>query len=259
MQGIRYEHGLATPTASRLFSICPHFRLTLGSVLGMKTILLALVCTTGLILLADRVQEIGERIPIVLLLMWACSATITALIFSEAIGRRASASGQVTEVGSSWWTRQIRLIGPSLLPLTWVPLLEMRHSGYDPALWLMNGILIVSLCSVPYWWLLARSIIGAVVLSICSLSLLWHFSAWGLFMVIKGMEAAKEVSTVDTTNTLHAFLAPEYRKFFYLLCGMALLVYCPLMMWAGYRRGVAASALPGAPPNGDPAAVSGSP
>ncbi|MCO6453936.1 MAG: hypothetical protein J5I93_01360, partial [Pirellulaceae bacterium] len=42
--------------------------------------------------------------------------------------------------------------------------------------------------------------------------------------------------TVDTTRTFHAFLAPEYRIFFYLLCGTALLVYCPVMMWIGYWR-----------------------
>lgn len=70
-------------------------------------------------------------------------------------------------------------------------------------------------------------------------------------MIIKGMEAAKEVSTVDTTNTVHAFLAPEYWKFFYLLCGMALLVYCPVIMWAGYRQCLAErSGRPCAPPTG---------
>ena len=203
----------------------------------MKTTAVALVSTVGLILLADRVQEIGERIPFVLFSMWAGSATIAALIFSNGLGPRASATAMGNLVDPQRvWTCKMRRIGASLLPLAWVPLLEIRRSGYDPALWLMNGILIVSLCSVPYWWLLARSIIGAVVLSICSLSLLWHFSAWGLFLIIKRTEGAKEVSTVDTTNTLHAFLAPEYRMLFYLLCGTALLVYCSLIMWIGYRR-----------------------
>jgi hypothetical protein len=195
----------------------------------MKTIVVAAVGTIGLILLADRVQEIGERIPCVLLSMWAGSATMAALIFSAGQALpHSSASAPKAATRSRIWTHKIRLVGVSLLPLVWVPLLEIRRSGHDPALWLMNGILIVSVCSVPYFWLLARSIIGAVVLSMCSLSLLWHFSAWALFTIIIRMEAAKDVSTVDTTRTLHAFLAPEYRVFFYCLCGMALIL--PVMM-----------------------------
>jgi hypothetical protein len=203
----------------------------------MKAIVVALVSTIGLVFLADRVQEIGERIPMVLLSMWAGSATIAASIFSaRGLGPYSSACAQVTLTDSQLWTCKMRLTGTSLLPLAWMPLVEIRHSGYDPALWLMNGILIVSLCGVPYWLSFARSIIGAVVLSICSLSLLWHFSAWALFTIIIRMEAVKNVSTVDTSRTLHAFLAPEYRIFFYCLCGMALLIYCPVMMWIGYRR-----------------------
>ncbi len=219
----------------------------------MKMIVVALVCTIGLAFLADRVQEIGERIPFVLLSMWAGSATITALIFSAGLGPQSLASAQVTTTGPQSWTYKMCLIGASLLPLVFVPLLELRHSGHDSALWLMNGILIVSFCSVPFFWLLARSIIGAVVLSMCSLSLLWHFSAWALFTIIQRMEAAKTVSTVDTANTFHAFLAPEYRIFFYLLCGAALLVYCPLTMWIGYRRFLAErSAQQDAAPNSRP-------
>ena len=137
---------------------------------------------------------------------------------------------------SQTWLSTLRLIGISLLPLASVPLLELQRSGYDPALWLMNGILVVSLCSVPYFWLLARSIFGAVVLSIFTLGMLWHFAATALFTVITRKEAAKAISTVDTSSTLHAFLAPEYRIFFYSLCAGALLVYCPLTLWLGYRQ-----------------------
>ncbi|MCO6454969.1 MAG: hypothetical protein J5I93_06690, partial [Pirellulaceae bacterium] len=197
----------------------------------MKTIIAIIVATFGLALLADQVQEIGVRIPYILLLMWTGSAIIAALIFSEGLRPHYSASTQATEIDSQTWAYKMRRIGMGVLPLALVPLLEFRRTGHDPALLLMHGVLIVSICSVPVWWLLARSIIGAVVLSICSLSLLWHFSAWALFEHIVRLEAAKEVSTVDTTRTFHAFLAPEYRIFFYLLCGTALLVYCPVMMW----------------------------
>ncbi len=58
------------------------------------------------------------------------------------------------------------------------------------------------------------------------------FSTVGLVF----LEASKQKPTVDTSQTLHAFLAPEYRLFFYGLCAMALLIYCPIMMWLGYRR-----------------------
>jgi len=202
----------------------------------MKATVAVLVSTIGLVLLADRVHEIGERIPFVLLAMWSGSAAIAALVFLEALrpGPAGVAPGSI--ICSSSWAYKMRRIGVSLLPLAFVPLLEIWHSGYDPALLLMNGVLVVSLCSVPFWWLLARSLIGAVVLSICSLSLLWHASAWGLFTRIVRTEAAKEVSSVDTSSTLHAFLAPEYRVLFYSLCGGALLLYCPLMLWLGYRQ-----------------------
>jgi hypothetical protein len=201
---------------------------------AMKKTLLTLACTICLVLLADCTEEIGERIPQVLLSVWAGSATLVALVFSDR--RVAPALAQSAVTGSKAWGDKMRLIGVALLPLAFVPLLEIRHSGYDPALWLMNGILIVSVCSVPYFWLLARGIVGAVALNICCFSLLWHFAAWGLFMIIKRMETAKEVSTVDTSHTFHAFLAPEYRIFLYGLCGAALLVYCPVMMSLGYRR-----------------------
>jgi len=221
---------------------------------AMKKILLTIACTICLVLLADRTEQIGERIPQVLLSVWAGSATLIALIFSDRpIARRSSALAQSGVTGSEAWGDKMRLIGVALLPLTFVPLLEIRHSGYDPALWLMNGILIVSVCSGPYFWLLARGIIGAVALNICCFSLLWHFAAWGLFMIIKRMETAKEVSTVDTSNTFHAFLAPEYRVFFYGLCGAALLVYCPVMMSLGYRRFLTDQSAQGAGPNRRPA------
>lgn len=204
---------------------------------AMKEILLIIACTICLVLLADRTEQIGERIPQVLLSVWAGSATLIALIFSNReAARRSSPLAELAGTGPEAWGDKMRLTGVVLLPLTFVPLLEIRHSGYDAALWLMNGILVVSVCSVPYFWLLARGILGAVALSICCFGLLWHCAAWGLFMIIERMEAAKEVSTVDTSFTFHAFLAPEYRVFFYALCGAALLVYCPVMMWLGYRR-----------------------
>jgi hypothetical protein len=203
----------------------------------MKATSITAVSTLGLVLLAGQVQEIGERIPYVLLSAWLGSAMLAALIFSSGcVVPHSSATAQNVDARQRMWTYKMRAIGVSLLPLAFVPLLELRRSGYDPALWLMNGVLIFSICSVPYYWLLARSITGAVVLSVVSLSLLWHFSAWAFFLVIRHMESAKAASTVDTSATLHAFLAPEYRCFFYCLCGMALLAYCPVMMWLGYRR-----------------------
>ncbi len=205
----------------------------------MKAYTAVLVGTIGLALLADQVREIGERIPYVLLSMWVGSATIAALIFSADLEPRSPAPERMVVADWQKWVCTMRRISVGVVPLALVPLLECRRAGFDPALLLMNGVLVVSLCSVPFWWLLARSIAGAVVLSIGALGLLWHFSAWALFEIIVRMEAAKEVSTVSTTSTLHAFLAPEYRSLFYLLCGTALLVYCPVTMWAGYRRSLA--------------------
>jgi len=173
----------------------------------------------------------------VLLSVWAGSALLIAFIFSDQrIAWRSAASAQSGVRGSKAWADKMYVTFAALLPLTFTPLLEMRHSGHDPALWLMNGILIISVCSVPYFRLRAQGIVGAVVLNMVLFGLLWHFAAWGLFMIIKRIESAKVLSTVDTSHTFHAFLAPEYRVFFYGLCAAALLIYCPVMMWLGYRR-----------------------
>ena len=125
----------------------------------LKIVVIISAATIALVLAADRVHEIGERIPYVILSLWFGSATIAALIFSSACTR--DRSGSAPPAGSRIWAGKMRRMSWSLLPLTAVPLLEIRHSGYDPALWLIDGILIVSICSVPYFFLLARSIVGA--------------------------------------------------------------------------------------------------
>ena len=204
-------------------------------------LLAAVLGTVGLVLLACQIEEIGERIPLMFVSLWVGSATIAGLVFSPgavalppaAPPLEPFAAGGVTV--QQLWALELRRTCAWLLPLTPAPLLEIHRSGYDPALWLINGALVVPACSVPYFRLLGGSVVGGVVLNIGCLSLLWlPFVTW-FSGVIERSRKGGIGSTADPF-ALHAFLAPEFRYLFYTLCGMILLVYCPIMFVLGRRR-----------------------
>lgn len=135
---------------------------------------LAGVVTVLLVLLANRLEEIGERIPLVFLSLWVGSSTVTALVFLRVAPRPGLPPPAPDRAARrSLWRRRLWLAGIALLPLSLVPLLEVGRSGYDPALWLMDGALVMALCGVPYFTLLAQSLVGGVVLSVALPSLLW--------------------------------------------------------------------------------------
>lgn len=199
-------------------------------------LLLAAVGTGALVLLVNQTEEIGERIPFVFLALWVGSATTAGLVFLPS----APDPGVPTLTPQAaarrhLWAHKLRLTSISLLPLTLVPLLEVYRSGYDPALWLIDGALVITLCSVPYFTLLARSVIGGVVLSVALPSLLWFPVSWAFFSIIKRSQLEGVGTTADPT-AMHAFFAPEFRHLFYILCAMILVIYCPIMMALSRRR-----------------------
>jgi hypothetical protein len=205
-----------------------------ASARGWARLLLAGVGTAALVLLASRAESIGERIPFVFLALWAGSATMVGLVFSP-VGPDLAGHAPQDAARRLLWARKLRLAAVSLLPFTLVPLLEVGRSGHDPALWLMDGALVITLCSVPYFTLLTRGVVGGVALSIALPSLLWVPASSALFAVIKRSQR-EGVGTAADPFAMHAFFAPEFRYLFYLLCATVLFVYCPVMLALGRRQ-----------------------
>lgn len=87
-------------------------------------VLLAGTGTLVVILLVGRTEEIGERIPFLFLALSAGSATMAALVFLRT-STVPLPPGTTPEQG---WAHKMRLTSLGLLPLTLVPLLEMRRS-----------------------------------------------------------------------------------------------------------------------------------
>ena len=118
-------------------------------------LLLAVAGTLALIFLADQLEEIGERVPLVFVSLWIGTAALVSIMFISC------ARQSVALAPASWWCSTLRRSALILLPLALTPCLEMKRSGYDHALWLIDGALVISLCSVPYFTMLAKSIVGA--------------------------------------------------------------------------------------------------
>lgn len=194
------------------------------------------VVTVAVVLMADRTEPGGVRISFVFVALWIGSATMAALVFSQKTGGQGEvAMTRGAAARRDRWVRKLRLAGGCLLPLALVPLLEIRRSGHDPALWLLDGALVITLCSVPYFTLVTGNVVGGVALSVASPCLLWHPVSWALFSKIHRAQLEGIGTTADPT-AMHAFFAPEFRYLFYILCAMILLVYCPIMMALGRRR-----------------------
>lgn len=172
----------------------------------------------------------------VFVVFWFGSATIVALIFSmEGVKPPfgTSLGHDVTRRGL--WRDRIRTTVLCLLPFTLVPLLERRGVGNDPAVWLLDSALLISVCTVPYFTLVARTVVGGTVLSVGAFQALWTLGASALFVVMKHSANARGEPLAHGGN-FEDFFRPEYRYLFYVLCAVMLAGYCPALLWLGRRR-----------------------
>lgn len=203
------------------------------------------VITIGLILWAHQLPTIGGRVPMVFVALWFGSATIVALVFMvEAFDPDTPEPSPRDAARERLWRDRMRLAILCLLPLTLVPLLERRGVGNDPAVWLLDCALVVSLCSVPWFTLVAGSVLGGVVLSVGAFQALWTCGASGLFVVMEHLESGKG-RALTRTASFEAFFRLDYRYLFYALCAVMLLGYCPILLWLGHRRFLRQAVLPG--------------
>ncbi len=191
--------------------------------------------TVGMVLGAHQWRTIGGRVPMVFVALWFGSATIVALVFSPNLLRARPVHPALATVGATAWNERIRVAGVALLPLALVPLLEIAGVHNDPAVWLLDGALVIALCTVPYFTLLARSVLGGVVLSIGAFQALWIAGASGLFVLMQALER-RQTGHRPVGWTFEDFFRPQYRYLFYILTTVMVLGYCPALLYLGYRR-----------------------
>jgi hypothetical protein len=216
----------------------------------MKRIVTAGIITCGLVLWSHQLPTIGGRVPMVFVALWFGSATIVALVFSKGVlnppwqGFRPAG---ITPI--DLWRSKMRMAALCLLPLTLVPLLEWRGVGGDPAIWLLDAALFISICSVPYFTMVAGTVVGGAVLSVGAFQALWIGGASILFVVMEHLEQDKG-RQLTRRASFEAFFRLEYRYLFYILCAVMLLGYCPALLWLSRRRFLrlhaASSAVPAA-------------
>ncbi len=172
----------------------------------------------------------------VFVIFWFGSATIVALIFSMEGANRLFGNTAAHDVTRRClWRARMRTTAYCLLPLTLVPLLESRGVGNDPAVWLLDSALLISVCTVPYFTLVARTVLGGTVLSVGAFQALWTLGASALFVVMKHSANARGEPLPHGGN-FEDFFRPEYRYLFYILCAVMLVGYCPALLWLGHRR-----------------------
>ncbi|MEP6617664.1 MAG: hypothetical protein ABJE47_00055 [bacterium] len=202
----------------------------------MKRIVAAATVTVGLILWAHQLVTIGGRVPMVFVALWFGSAAMVALIFAMN-GVKPPYADVPDSDGArlGLWRYKMRIAGYWLLPFTLVPLLERHGVGNDPAVWLLDCALFISLCTVPYFTAVARTAVGGAVLSVGAFQALWTCGASALFVIMKHSATAKGEPLAEGGN-FEDFFRPEYRYLFYILCGVMLLGYCPVLLWLGRRR-----------------------
>ncbi len=199
-----------------------------------RRLLLAGLLTVAMVLGAHQWRTIGGRVPMVFVGLWFGSSIMVALVFSPRLFRaeHPPTPGR-TDPGE--WRASVRLAGVALLPLALVPLLELHGVGNDLAIWLLDCALVISLLTVPYFTLLARSVLGGVVLSIGAFQALWTCGASVLFVHMQALERQR-TGQLPHGWTFEDFFRPEYRYLFYLLAAVMILGYCPALFYAAYRR-----------------------
>ena len=202
----------------------------------MKRIITAGIVTVGLVLWAHQLPTIGGRVPMVFVALWFGSATMVALVFSmEGFNPQFWGAQPRDATRQHLWSYKMRMTVLCLLPLTLVPLLESHGVGNDPAVWLLDCALFISICSVPYFTLVARTAVGGAVLSVGAFQALWTCGASAFFVIMKHLENGKG-RRLPQGGTFEDFFRLEYRYLFYTLCALMLLVYCPALLWLGHRR-----------------------
>ncbi|HTJ00773.1 MAG TPA: hypothetical protein VL527_17965 [Dongiaceae bacterium] len=202
----------------------------------MIKIILAGIMTFGLVLWAHQESTIGGRVPMVFVALWFGSATMVALIFSRAgFAPRLGKLPVRDATRQDLWRHKMKVALLCLVPLAGVPLLERHGVDNDPAVWLLDCALYISICSVPYFTLLARTVVGGVVLSLVAFQILWTAGACALFLVLQHAEQAKG-NPIAPGAAFEAFFRPEYRYLFYILCAVMLFGYCPVLLWLSRRR-----------------------
>jgi len=168
--------------------------------------------------------------------LWFGSATMVAMVFSmQGFEPRFSKSQPPGVTREDLWRYKMRATVLSLLPLVLVPLLERRGVGNDPAVWLLDCALFISLCGVPYFTLLARTALGGAVLSIGAFQALWTVGASAIFLIMKHLENGQGRQLPQGGN-FEDFFRLEYRYLFFSLCALMLLGYCPALLFLGRRR-----------------------
>jgi hypothetical protein len=202
----------------------------------MKIIVAAEILTFGLVLWAHQLLTIGGRVPMVYVAMWFGSTTIVALIFSmRGFSPRFSETQHQDTTLERLWRYKMRMAAICLLPLTLVPLLEIRGVGKDPTVWLLDCALYISICGAPYFTLVGRSVVGGVALSMAAFQVVWTCGASVFFVIMEHAAKAKGQQLAQRA-AFEEFFRPEYRYLFYILCTVMLLGYCPALLWLGHRR-----------------------
>ncbi len=190
--------------------------------------------TLALVLYARHWGTIGGRVPMVFVALWFGSATMVAMVFSPNLFR-APRGRSIPDSDPPGWPGKLRRSALVLLPLTLVPVLERATVHNDPAIWLLDGALVIALFTVPYFTLVARSVLGGVVLSIGAFQALWTCGASGLFVLMQTLEERK-TGRWPQGWTFEDFFRPEYRYLFYTLTAIMVLGYCPTLLYFGHRR-----------------------
>lgn len=168
--------------------------------------------------------------------LWFGSATMVALVFSMAGFNPQFGGAQPRDVTRQYlWRYKMGMTVLCLLPLTLVPLLERHGVGDDPAVWLLDCALFISICSVPYFTLVTRTVVGGAVLSIGAFQAIWTCGASIAFVIMKHLESGKG-RPLAPGATFEDFFRLEYRYLFYILCAVMLLGYCPALLWLSHRR-----------------------
>jgi hypothetical protein len=226
----------------------------------MTRLVIAGIVTLGLVLWAHQLPTIGGRVPMVFVALWFGSAAMVALIFStEGATPRLHRTSPQGLPPHQLWRYKLRMAVCCLLPFSLVPLLERRGVGNDPAVWLLDSALVISICSVPYFTLLARdggghaapfpagggrrvlalparAFVGGVALSVGAFQAIWICGASALFRIMERSVTAAGGQMAKGAAFEEFFRRPEYRYLFYILCAVMLLGYCPALLWLSHRR-----------------------
>lgn len=202
----------------------------------MKRVVTAGIITIGAILWAHQLPTIGGRVPVVFVVLWFGSTTMVAFVLAiEATDPPLGGPQPGDLAREHLWRHQMRLAVLCLLPLALVPLLERHGVGNDPAVWLLDCALVISICCVPYFTLVARTVLGGIVLSIGAFQALWTIGASAGFVILEHLEA-EQGRRLPHGGTFEDFFRPEYRYLFYILSAVMVLGYCPVILWSGHRR-----------------------